>query len=219
MTNGVDDRLSRIEAILERTAQQQAENSSAIAELRQTQERNAAAQAENSAAIAQLRQAQERTHQKAEEVEETADDNAQYLGETRAMLETTIYGIEQERVAIAEFRQAMVDNFADTYDLLQNITRQVQQNTDHAQALQAEQQEWNQRFDNLLQDARADRQEMREARAAWEAEHREWSQRFDEQQARIDERAAANEAEHNAFRQTIQTLLAEIARLWNRLSA
>ncbi|PSN20830.1 hypothetical protein C7271_00085 [filamentous cyanobacterium CCP5] len=180
--------LDEIRAILAQTARQQAENTAAIADLRQTQERNAVAQAETNIAIAELRQAQERTYVKAEEAETVAEDNAQYLGETRAMLETTLYGIEQERMAIAEFRQAMADNFADTYDLLQNITRQVQQNTDHAQVLQAEQQEWSQRFDNLLQDARADRQEMRESRAAWEAEHRDWTQRFDEQQAKSDRR-------------------------------
>ncbi|MGF1571388.1 MAG: hypothetical protein ACFCVD_25480 [Nodosilinea sp.] len=33
-----------------------------------------------------------------------------------------------------------------------------------------------------------------------------------------DERAAANDAEHRAFQQIIQTLLAEISRIWQRLA-
>ena len=209
MTNGTtEDRLSRIEAILEQTAQLQAENTVAIAELRQSQER---------------------THQQAEATEDLADSNAQAIGRTQAMLEATIEGIEQERVAIAEFRQAMANNFADTFNLLGPIVQQVQQTSDRTQALEAERQEWSQRFDNLLQDARADRQRM-------DQQHQEWMQRFDQQLAdmqtdrernqlqheaflaQMDERAAANEAEHNAFRQNIQMLLAEIARLWQRLA-
>ena len=226
MTNGTEDRLSRIEAILERTAERQAENTAAISE---------------------LRQAQERTHRQAEETEELADSNAQAIGRAQSLLETTIHGIERERAAIAEFRQVMADNFGDTYQILDGIVRQVEQNTAHAQALQAEQEEWSQRFDNLLNDARADRQRMDERQREWndrfdnlledaradrqrmdeqqrewndrfDARQREWNDRFDEQLARFDERTAANEAEHNAFRQNIQVLLAEIARLWQRLA-
>ncbi len=70
---------------------------------------------------------------------------------------------------------------------------------------QAEQQdirhtEAEQRFENLLQDARADRQ------------------RIDEALARGDRDRALNESEHRAFRETFQTLLAEVARIWQRLA-
>lgn len=53
--------------------------------------------------------------------------------------------------------------------------------------------EHTQRFNNLLEEARADRAEMRAAREA-------------------------NATEHRAFTQNIQTLLAEIARLWQRVA-
>jgi hypothetical protein len=53
--------------------------------------------------------------------------------------------------------------------------------------------EHNQRFETLLEDARADRAEMRAAREA-------------------------NATEHRAFTQNIQVLLAEISRLWQRVA-
>ena len=60
--------------------------------------------------------------------------------------------------------------------------------------------EHTQRFNNLLEEARADRQ------------------RIDEALARADRDRALNESEHRAFRETFQTMLAEIARLWQRVA-
>ncbi|MGD1930821.1 MAG: hypothetical protein ACFB12_18115 [Leptolyngbyaceae cyanobacterium] len=57
-----------------------------------------------------------------------------------------------------------------------------------------QQQETDQRFNNLLEDARADRQQAERDRALTESEHR-------------------------AFRETFQTLLAEVARIWQRLAS
>ena len=250
--------LDEIREILAQTAQQQVANAAAIAQLREAQAQTTQQQTENAAAIAKLREAQAQTHRQAYDTEELADSNAQAIGRAQSLLETTIHGIERERAAIAEFRQVMADNFGDTYQILDGIVRQVEQNTAHAQALQAEQEEWSQRFDNLLNDARADRQRMDERQREWndrfdnlledaradrqrmdeqqrewndrfdarqrewndrfDARQREWNNRFDEQLARFDERTAANEAEHNAFRQNIRVLLAEIARLWQRLA-
>jgi hypothetical protein len=56
-----------------------------------------------------------------------------------------------------------------------------------------QQQETDQRFEVFLAEARADRAEMRAAREA-------------------------NSTEHRAFTQNIQVLLAEIARLWQRVA-
>ena len=53
--------------------------------------------------------------------------------------------------------------------------------------------EHTQRFNTLLEEARADRQ-------------------------RADRDRALNESEHRAFRETFQTMLAEIARLWQRVA-
>jgi hypothetical protein len=59
---------------------------------------------------------------------------------------------------------------------------------------------------------------MRAAREQWQleaqvntTEHQEWRQRFDEQ-------LASNTTEHRAFTQNSQVLLAEIARLWQRMA-
>ncbi|MFZ4674543.1 MAG: hypothetical protein ACOYM4_02410 [Nodosilinea sp.] len=56
-----------------------------------------------------------------------------------------------------------------------------------------QQQETDQRFEIFLQEARADRQ-------------------------RFDQAMAVNAAEHRAFTQNVQVLLAEIARLWQRVA-
>ncbi|WP_155834739.1 hypothetical protein [Leptolyngbya sp. PCC 6406] len=62
-----------------------------------------------------------------------------------------------------------------------------------------EQEAANQRFENLLADARADRQ--RADRDGQGPGHR-----------------AFKEAEHRAFLETFPTLLAELARIWGRLA-
>lgn len=59
--------------------------------------------------------------------------------------------------------------------------------------------EQSQRFDVFLAEARADRAEMRAARE------------------QADRDRALNEAEHRAFRETFQTMLAQIAQLWQRV--
>ncbi len=63
-----------------------------------------------------------------------------------------------------------------------------------------QQQDTDQRFEVFLQEARADRAEMRAVREQWQ------------------EQAQANATEHRAFTQNIQVLLAEIARLWQRVA-
>lgn len=63
-----------------------------------------------------------------------------------------------------------------------------------------QQQDTDQRFEVFLQEARADRAEMRAVREQWQ------------------EQAQANTTEHRAFTQNIQVLLAEIARLWQRVA-
>lgn len=184
MTNGTEDRLSRIEAILERTAERQEQFQSQI---------------EATRAIA------DSATRSAESAARSAQANSEACSELR-----------QSNRDLRETLGAIVQ---DTYEnlllpMIERVdatTEQVNRLVDESQANHEEHQEWGQRFENLLADARADRQRADERQ-------REWNQRFDEQLARMDQRAAANEAEHNAFRQNIQVLLAEIARLWNRLA-
>jgi hypothetical protein len=67
------------------------------------------------------------------------------------------------------------------------------------------------RFDVLLEEGRADRQQMEQNRVASERQH----QAFMEQ---MEQNRSLNESEHRAFRETFQTMLAEIARIWQRLA-
>lgn len=65
--------------------------------------------------------------------------------------------------------------------------------------------EHNQRFETLLEEARADRVT--------------WRQSLDEQLAEMRRDRESNNTEHRAFTQNIQILLAEISRLWQRLAS
>ena len=96
-------------------------------------------------------------------------------------------------------------------------------------------------FNNLLADARADRkahaerfaaaqkaaEEDRKANAerfaaaqkAAEEDRKANAERFAAAQKEAEEDRKRNEAEHRAFRENIQTLLAEIQQVWRRLNA
>jgi hypothetical protein len=88
-----------------------------------------------------------------------------------------------------------------------------------------QQQETDQRFEVFLGEARADRQRAEQRDQANADEHQEWRRRFDQQMAELRAareqwqlEAQANATEHRAFTQNIQVLLAEIARLWQRIA-
>ena len=81
-----------------------------------------------------------------------------------------------------------------------------------------QQQETDQRFEVFLQEARADRQRST-------TEREETNQRFEvfledsrADRQSFDQMMAANAAEHRAFTQNVQALLAEIARLSQRVA-
>jgi len=124
MTNSTDDRLSRIEAIIEA-------NATAIAQLQQTMDS----------------------------------------------------GFEQTRQRTAELQQTMDSGFEQTRQV---IEREATEAISLISGLAEHQEETDIRFNNLLQEARADRQR--------------------------------NENEHQAFRESFQNMLAEIARIWQRLA-
>jgi chromosome segregation ATPase len=81
-------------------------------------------------------------------------------------------------------------------DLRVSIAEVVEMISDLAQ----QQAETDVRFQNLLEDARSDRRRIDEALARWDREQ------------------AIHEMEHRAFRETFQTLLAEVSRIWQRLA-
>ena len=129
------------------------------------------------------------------------EQNAAGLRETRAITDSNARAIEawSSRIeeGIAEAEEVSSSMAANTNRRMEAaITDTVQMIADMGR----QQQETDQRFNTLLEEARADRAEMRAAREQWQLE------------------AQANTTEHRAFTQNIQILLAEIARLWQRLA-
>jgi len=137
------------------------------------------------------------------------------LRETKAITESNARAIEAWAGRVGEAEEASrsrVENtdrrleaaIADTVAMMADLGRQ--------------QQETDQRFEVFLQEARADRQRST-------TEREETNQRFEVflQDSRADRQSfdqmmAANAAEHRAFTQNVQVLLAEIARLWQRVA-
>ncbi len=140
------------------------------------------------------------------------------LRETKAITESNARAIDAWSSRIGEAEEASrsrVENtdrrleaaIADTVAMVADLGRQ--------------QQETDQRFEVFLQEARADRQRIDNTLA----ERREMAQRFEvfledsrADRQSFDQSMAANAAEHRAFTQNVQVLLAEIARLWQRVA-
>ena len=137
------------------------------------------------------------------------------LRETKAITESNARAIEAWSSRVGEAEEASrsrVENtdrrleaaIADTVAMVADLGRQ--------------QQETDQRFEVFLQEARADRQRST-------TEREETNQRFEvfledsrADRQSFDQMMAANAAEHRAFTQNVQVLLAEIARLWQRVA-
>jgi hypothetical protein len=116
------------------------------------------------------------------------------LARTEANLGRTEKITESNARAIEAWSSRIEDGIAEaeevTSAMAANTRQQVEADRVRFDALH---EEHTQRFNTLLEEARADR-------------------------ARADRDRAINESEHRAFRETFQTLLAEIARLWQRVA-
>jgi chromosome segregation ATPase len=121
------------------------------------------------------------------------------LDRLEALAETVLLAIQQQGTQIADLRESIAQQGAQITEVSGGIAEVVAMLSEQAEQQDARQAESDQRFENLLQDARADRQ------------------RIDEALARGDRDRALNESEHRAFRETFQTLLAEVARIWQQL--
>jgi hypothetical protein len=137
------------------------------------------------------------------------------LRETKAITESNARAIEAWSSRVGEAEEASrsrVENtdrrleaaIADTVAMMADLGRQ--------------QQETDQRFEVFLQEARADRQRST-------TEREETNQRFEvfledsrADRQSFDQMMAANATEHRAFTQNVQVLLAEIARLSQRVA-
>ena len=186
------DRLDRIEALLE------------------------ASIAQHNREMADMRAAQGQSAEKTQALhrQEMAEFWAG-LRETKASTESNARAIEAWSSRVGEAEEASrsrVENtdrrleaaIADTVAMVADLGRQ--------------QQETDQRFEVFLQEARADRQRST-------TEREETNQRFEvfledsrADRQSFDQMMAANAAEHRAFTQNVQALLAEIARLSQRVA-
>jgi hypothetical protein len=130
--------------------------------------------------------------------EKIVESNARAIEAWSSRIEEGIAEAEEVSSSIAaNTNRRMEEAITDTVQMIADLGRQQQESTARSEQLNAEH---SQRFEVFLQDARADRK------------------RFDESLARADRDRALNESEHRAFRETFQTLLAEISRLWQRVA-
>ena len=119
--------------------------------------------------------------------EKITESNARAIEAWSSRIEEGIAEAEEVSSSMAaNTNRRMEDAIADTVRMIADLGRKHDDNE--------------QRFNTLLEDARADRAEMRAAREQWQLEFQ------------------ANATEHRAFTQNIQVLLAEIARLWQRVA-
>ncbi|MGF1520635.1 MAG: hypothetical protein ACFCVB_22960 [Nodosilinea sp.] len=112
------------------------------------------------------------------------------LRETKAITESNARAIEARSSRIAESED---DSKTMATRTDQRLETAIADTVAMIADMGRQQQETDQRFEVFLQDSRADRQ-------------------------RFDQAMAANAAEHRAFTQNVQVLLAEIARLWQRVA-
>ena len=125
------------------------------------------------------------------ETRQITDSNARAIEAWSSRIEDGIAEAEEVSSSmVANTNRRMEEAITDTITMISDLSRQ--------------QQETDQRFEVWLQDSRADRQRA-------EQRDREWQERF-------DQAMQANATEHRAFTQNIQVLLAEIARLWQRVA-
>lgn len=185
------------------------------------------------AILAAVAESQTRTEVNLSRTEQLVAQNAAGLRETRAVADSNARAIEawssriEEGIAEAEevsssmaanTNRRMEDAIADTVQMIANLGQQQQESMQRHQ-------ESDQRFEVFLAEARADRQRSEQLNAehsqrfeTFLQDARADRQRFDEALARADRDRALNESEHRAFRETFQTMLAEIARLWQRVA-
>ncbi|MBD2234926.1 hypothetical protein [Phormidium tenue] len=135
------------------------------------------------------------------QIEAILAENARQLVETRQLVESTRQISDSNARAIeawgSRIEEVQVDTEEATSSTRADLAVRIEDNA-HNQGIDRVRfdqlhEEHTQRFNTLLEEARADRAEMRAAREA-------------------------NTTEHRAFTQNIQTLLAEIARLWQRVA-
>ncbi len=159
--------------------------------------------------------------------------SSDHLDRMEALLASTIEGlsrtekiVESNARAIEAWGDRIEEGIAEAEEITSqttaNLAVRVNDNA-HNQGIDrvrfdALHEEHTQRFNNLLEEARADRQRA-------DQRHEEQTQQFNTllEEARADRQRAdrdraLNESEHRAFRESFQTMLAQIAQLWQRVA-
>ncbi len=198
--------LERTEAQIERT-QAQIERTEAQSERTQAQLERTEAQVERTQV--QL----ERTEAQVERTQIQVDGTQTRLERTQALVDSTLAIASSNARAIeawaARTEEIVIDTEEATSSTRADLAVRIEDNA-HNQGIDrvrfdALHEEHNQRFETLLEEARADRLA--------------WRQSLDEQLAEMRCDRESNSTEHRAFTQNIQILLAEISRLWQRLAS
>lgn len=198
MTASVE-RLDRIEAILAALAEGQAAFSTGQQQM-QAQLISTESQIQRTQAQVERTQAQlERTQAQIEKTQTQVDSTLAIANSNARAVEAWATRIEE--VAI-ETEEATSSTRA---DLAVRIGDNAHNQGIDRVRFDALHEEHNQRFETLLEEARADRVA--------------WRQSLDEQLAEMRRNRESNSTEHRAFTQNIQILLAEISRLWQRLAS
>ncbi len=198
MTASVE-RLDRIEAILAALAEGQAMFSAGQQQMQAQLERT---QSQIGSTQAQL----ERTEAQVERTEAQLERTQALVDSTLAIANSNARAIE---AWAARTEEIAVDTEEATSSTRADLAVRIEDNA-HNQGIDrvrfdALHEEHNQRFETLLEEARADRVA--------------WRQSLDEQLAAMRCDRESNSTEHRAFTQNIQILLAEISRLWQRLAS
>ena len=163
-----------------------------------------------------------------EELRALIASNAQAIQGNASAIAELGENIAQQGMQITQLRENIAQQGVQITQLRENITQQGEQMIqgisevvamvgELAAQQEARSAESDQRFNNLLADARADRQraDQNQAEAMQRIDQTLAAARADRE--RSDRDRAINEHEHRAFRETFQTLLAEVARIWQRL--
>jgi chromosome segregation ATPase len=219
MTASVE-RLDRIEAILAALAEGQAAFNAGQQQMQAQLERTEAqiertqAQLERTQIQLERTEAQvERTQIQLERTDVRVDSTQTQLERTQALVDSTLAIANSNARAIeawaARTEEIVIDTEEATSSTRADLSVRIEDNS-HNQGIDRVRfdelhEEHNQRFETLLEEARADRVA--------------WRQSLDEQLAEMRRDRESNSTEHRAFTQNIQILLAEISRLWQRLAS
>ncbi|WP_346293784.1 hypothetical protein [Sphaerothrix gracilis] len=193
------DRLDRIEAMLEALGQRHLEANERLSRIESITESNARAANERLSRIESI------TESNAKAI--TANSSA--IAETRKIADSNACSIEAWAQTIQDDRADREEedsririDLRTTHDMISGLIQE--RRTDWAE-WRRQQEERDQRFTNLLEDAREDRKANQK--------------KHEEMLARMDTDRRENQKDHDAALENIQVLLVEIARLWQRLEA